>query len=64
MLVVSTAVTTLLVLTLPQNHALANGVIAGMAITGFIGLGLHLVCFEQGFEQPPDIKEHWWRKMP
>jgi hypothetical protein len=46
MLILSTAATTILLLALPKEPQLINGVLAGMVMTGFIGLGVHLMVFE------------------
>lgn len=46
MLIFSTAATTILLMELPKDPSLLNGVLAGMVMTGFTGLGVHLMCFE------------------
>ena len=46
MLIFATASTTILLMALPHEPEVFNGVIAGMIMTGFLGLGMHLICFE------------------
>lgn len=46
MLIISTAITTLLFLVLPSEPKVYNGVISGIIITGIIGFALQLMFFE------------------
>jgi len=46
MLIFAAASTTILILALPSEPEVFNGVLAGMAMAGFLGLGMHLICFE------------------
>jgi len=46
LLIISTAGTTMLLLGLPRNPELSDGVLAGIIITGMLGSLLHLMLFE------------------
>jgi len=50
MLIFATAITTILLLALPKEPYLIDGVLAGMGMTAFTGLGVHLMVFEPKVE--------------